>query len=220
MGVLEVLERTQKRPRPSAVTPVTPGVTGRVTATTPAMTGLHTCHTCHTEDERGHESRRPTQEGDPKPAAVDVDAVLEQAARGTEVSPALLRAALTEEDLEEIRRGQETAETLHGIAQALPETPGLLELARRRQVDAVPAAEEAAEEPAEPTGTDPAEVARLARTFYNHIAACERCRPGYGNYCEDGERLHREYSAAAAQCSAPPWQMGMSAGGDGDGPQD
>jgi len=142
--------------------------------------------------------------------STDVETVLEQAAQGTEVSAALLRAALTDEDLEEIRRGRETAETLRGVAWALPETPGLLERAQRRL------AEQQAEEPAEEpppletvAGITAADVARACRAFYSHVAQ-NCCNPAHGRYCAEGLRLKADYERASAACEAPPWRKGLS----------
>lgn len=204
MGLEEVLRRTaegQQAQTGQPVTPVTLGYPGEVTEKSLANQRSNPGYPGYPEKRRGAQQQ---------PAPVDVDAVLEQAAQGTEVSAALLRAALTAEDLEEIHRGRETAETLRGVAWALPDTPGLLERAQRRLAEQQ--AEQSAEEP-QPievvAGITAADVARACRAFYRHVAQ-DCCNPAHGRYCPEGLRLKADYERASAACDAPPWRKGLS----------
>lgn len=136
----------------------------------------------------------------------DVDAVLEQAAEGTDVPPHLLRAALIDEDFKEIRRGAETAKTLHGLALALPETPGLMERAQRRLTKEKEQAEVEPAEESKPletmTSVTADDVMQACQAFYRHVAE-DCCNPAHGRYCATGLRLKADYERASAACDAP-----------------
>ncbi|MCG5549173.1 hypothetical protein [Halorhodospira halochloris] len=145
---------------------------------------------------------------DPTHGGIDPAIVIAAAAVGTDVSPDLVRAALTAADLVEIEQGRETAETLHGFARALPHTPELMEQAKRRLAAWTAAQiEEAVTERVaiveEATGAGALEVERTARAFYNHLfggAGCCKARSDF--YCQEGARLKAAYEAAAAACDA------------------
>ncbi|GEM_PF-5540860 len=136
--------------------------------------------------------------------AVDVDAVLEEAVQGTEVSAALLKAFLTAEDLEAIRRGGETASTLHGVAWLLPNTPGCWQQAQERLAEQQePEATEEQEQARQLAGTTADDLARACRAFYRHIEGSSCCNPPYGRYCPEGQRLKTAYERADQACEAP-----------------
>lgn len=128
----------------------------------------------------------------------DPDAVLRELARPLKADPPLLRALLSEDDMQAIADGEYSRDHL-------------LAYFRLMRSDGLPLANDNATAVRAPESTNaPTSQARSWEAAHdamiNHLMACRTCYAPRGRYCPDGERLCHDYLAAYHQSVAPPPQ--------------
>ena len=168
------------------VTPVTPTENPEVTPAALGREGRNPCNPCNPEKHRGAQE---------KPEPHNPDALLLELARTLPASPKLLRALLSDDDMQDIAEGA----TSRGH---------LLAYFRLMRSDGKPLADD---EPL-PTRTPESRPSHIERMkawkpaherLINHLMACQDCFGPLGRYCDIGAQIRHAYIETYDNASQP-----------------
>lgn len=177
MSVASLIARKLGQP----VTPVTRRENTGVTAAALGRESRNPCNPCNPTKTRDTEK---------KSEWVNPEAVLLKAARQLQVSPASLRAMLTDDDMQDIAEGLNSPTDMLEFFRLAQETGDLL-------ADDTP-------EPTRQPESHPGNVELMQAwkpdhdELINHLMACSACYAPRARYCTEGAELRRAYLQAYA----------------------